>query len=84
MSEKLQEALIKVRLKIAFAPLRGGGAGGGAQLRQREKANHLCARAFSPRGISFWVSTRSCAPPLTPPKREGNLLIRVSFSLSID
>ena len=62
MSDKLQEALIKVRLKTAFAPLPLGGAGGGAQLRQREKQNYLYARAFSPRGIFFGY--RLVAAPL--------------------
>jgi|GEM_PF-6578532 len=47
MSDKLQEALIQVRLKIAFAPLTLGGAGGGAQLRQREK-QITCMAGFQP------------------------------------
>jgi hypothetical protein len=43
----------------------------GPQLRRREKQNYLCADPF-------WVSTRSCAPPLTPPKVRGIYLIRAS------
>ena len=39
-------SLIKISLKMAFVPLPFGGVEGGAQLRQREKANYLCARAF--------------------------------------
>jgi len=52
MSDKLQEALIKVRLKTAFAPLPLGGAGGGAQLRQIEK-QITCMRGLSARAGSF-------------------------------
>jgi hypothetical protein len=43
-------------LKIAFAPLPLGGAGGGAQLRQREKPLLVCA-GFQPARDLFWVST---------------------------
>jgi hypothetical protein len=39
--------LIKGRLKRAFAPLPLGGAGGGAQLRQREK-QITCVAGFQP------------------------------------
>ena len=49
---KLKEALIKIRLKVAFAPLTLGGIGGGAQLRQREKQN-TCVRGLSARAGSF-------------------------------
>ena len=38
---------MKVRFKIAFAPLPLAGAGGGAQLRQIEKQITLCA-GFQP------------------------------------
>jgi len=63
VGDKLKESLIKVRLKVAFAPSLWEGLSYG-----KEKSKYSCAQAFSPRGDLFWVSTRSCAPPLTPPK----------------
>src|SRR6185369_5010309 len=53
MSDKLEEALIKVSLKIAFAPLPFGRGWGRGAATAKTKANYLCARAFSPRGIFF-------------------------------
>jgi hypothetical protein len=43
-----------VSLKTVFAPLPLGGAGGGAQLRQREK-QIICVRGLSVRAGSFFV-----------------------------
>jgi len=54
VSDKLNEALIKVRLKIAFPPLPLGGLGWGAQLRQREK-QITYPRGLSGRTGSFWA-----------------------------
>jgi hypothetical protein len=52
MADKLEEALIKVRLKLAFLPSLGRGWGG-AQLRQREKQNYLFVRGLSARADLF-------------------------------
>src|SRR6185369_4626830 len=52
------------RFVPAFGPLPLGGVRGGAQLRQKRKANYLCARAFSPRGIFFGY--RLVAPSPNP------------------
>ena len=54
--DKLKEALNKVRLKIAFAPLPLGGVGGGAQLRQKRKANYVCA-GFQPARDLFGIDS---------------------------
>jgi hypothetical protein len=58
-----EEALIKVRLKIAFAPLSLGGAGEGRSY-GKEKNKLL------PCEVVFGVSTRSL-PSLTPPTGRG-------------
>jgi len=47
LGDKLKEALIKVRMKIAFAPLPFWG---GAQLRQRQK-QITCVRGLSARAF---------------------------------
>jgi hypothetical protein len=53
LGDKLKEALIKVRLKIAFAPLPLGGAGEGRSYGKREK-QITCVRGLSARAGSFF------------------------------
>ena len=59
------------QIEIAFAPLPLGGAGGGAQLTAKRKANYLSCAGFQPRAGSFLRYRLRCAPPLTPPKGRG-------------
>ena len=76
LGDKLKEALIKVRMKIAFAPLPLGGLEEGRSY-GKEKSKLLVCAGFQPaRDLFFWLSTRSCAPPLIP---EGGDLLNQSL-----
>jgi|GEM_PF-2987455 len=66
MSDKLKEALIKVRLKIAFAPLPLAGGRRRARLRQRK--NQITRVVF------FGYRLAAVRPSPNPSQREGNLL----------
>jgi hypothetical protein len=77
---RFQEALIKVRLKKAFAPLPLGGAGGRGAATAKRSNLPVCA-GFQPARDLFWGSTRSSTPPLTPPRGRGIYLIRASLSM---
>src|SRR6188508_3457214 len=50
------------------------GRGWGRGAASKEKSKLLVCAGFQPARDLFWVSTRSCAPPLHPSQWEGNLL----------
>jgi hypothetical protein len=60
--DKLKEALIKVTLKIAFAPLLWEGLGEGRSYGKEKSKLPVCA-GFQPVQDLFWVPSRSCPLP---------------------